>query len=643
MAGRHDGSCFFRFTLTSPSLKIEVKYALWYKFDSGEWDRRKRQDRTHAHLACLIKWLNIVAPTGPSLLEKDLAFWVGSLRSYLVETKQLRYENTYPQLRATQQYVEYQIEDRRIRLLRQLYGIIELAYDDRPLLERDIWDMRQLGSIVNLTNSNYKLNFVAILQPWLRALSKVYMEYSIAVCSAASCSGRIWAIREFSLFLAQNVPGCRAKDINRSQILSYIEFLRRQKRSVNWYNTLLTYLRVFLETCVHYLDVAELSKERIIFDNDFIKIPERGSREIPEEVLEQLREHLKDLDTITLRMVTILLECGMRISELCTLSLDCLIYDDRHEWYLRSYQGKMHKEHVIPLVNNEVIGIIQAQQQDMKAKWGGNCPYLFPSIQSHLLPFKQNTFRDRLNEWAVTHQIKDRMGAIYRFTAHPFRHSLGMRLINDDVPLEVISRLLGHRSLVMTQVYARVRDKKMRTDLERAALKRKTIDAQGQTVKGDSRANDPEAQLIRKGVRGQTLPVGGCGRLIVLGDCSHANKCLTCPMWLTSTDDLPKLKSFYERAIRLKQRASEKGNQFVIDQQEHIISALTIRIKSLEEPSMDGTLVVDEVLEHLWADLIEAEIALEEVRAYGLIPAAKYLERTITDLKAKIAALEKPA
>jgi hypothetical protein len=195
----------------------------------------------------------------------------------------------------------------------------------------------------------------------------------------------------------------------------------------------------------------------------------------------------------------------------------------------------------------------------------------------------------------------------------------------------------------MTQVYARVRDKKMRADLERAALKRKTVDAQGQAVKGDPHANDPNAQLIRKGVRGQTLPVGGCGRLIVLGDCSHANKCLTCPMWLTSTDDLPKLKSFYERAVRLKQRAAEKGNQFVIDQQEHIISALTIRIKSLEETSMDGTLAIDEVLEHLWADLAEAEIALEETRTFGLIPAARYLECTITDLKAKIAALEETA
>jgi hypothetical protein len=333
----------------------------------------------------------------------------------------------------------------------------------------------------------------------------------------------------------------------------------------------------------------------------------------------------------------------MRIGELCQLPLDCLICDDKHEWYLRLYQRKLSKEHIIPLVDEKVVEVIQAQQQEVRNRWGNTCPYLFPSPTSHTKPYLQGTFTKQLNRWAAQQDIRDRTGKRYRITAHQFRHSLGMRLLNDGVPIEVISRLLGHKSLMMTQVYARVRDNKMRRDLERVALKRKTVDVQGQTVKGDPRANDPDAQLIRKGVRGQTLPVGGCGRLIVLGDCSHANKCLTCPMWLTSTDDLPKLKSFYERAVRLKQRAVEKGNQFVSDQQDHIISALSIRIKSLEEPSMDGTLAVDEVLEHLRADLSEAEIALEEVRTFGLVPAAKYLERTITDLKTKIAALEEAA
>jgi len=454
---------------------------------------------------------------------------------------------------------------------------------------------------------------------------------------------KLQAIREFSRFLALHVPTCCASDLDRALIVKYLGFLRERQLSITWCNRTLTHLRTFLETCIYYLQIQELTREQIIFNEDLAKEPETLSREIPEEVLEQLRTHLNTLPTTILRMVTILLECGMRIGELCILPLDCLICDDKHEWYLRLYQRKFSKEHIIPLVDEKVVETIQAQQQEMRNRWGNTCPYLFPSPTSHTKPYLQETFTKQLNRWAAQQDVRDRTGKRYRITAHQFRHTLGMRLLNDGVPIEVISRLLGHKSLMMTQVYARVRDSKMRTDLERVTRMRKTVDAHGQTVKGDPRANDPEAQMIRKGVRGQTLPVGGCGRLIVLGECSHANKCLTCPMWLTSTDDLPKLKSFYERAIRLKQQATTCGNQFVINQQEHIIANLSVRIKSLEEPSMDETLAVDEVLEQLKADLAEAESALEEVGEHGLIPTAKYLERTIADLKAKITALEEPA
>jgi integrase len=623
------------------SLAVEIKYAVWRQVERGCWANAD-QESLYRRLKHMQNWLNHVAPSTHTLLERDLDAWVWSLRTYLVDMQLFR-PMRQKELNASQTYVEYVKDDYRIYFFRSIYRIISDAYDDRPETEKDIWDLRKLGLSIDLTKSLFTLNFTLIVQPWLRSLAKAFMSYWIAVYSIADCSYKLAAIRHFSRFLTEYAPNAQALDIDRALIIAYIAYLRDTLQAVRTRNHYLMSVRTFLETCAYQLKREDLPKERIIFGDDFAKAPQTLSREIPEEVLVQIREHLDALPTTILRMVTILLEVGMRANELCALPLECLICDDKHEWYLRFYQSKSHKEHVIPLVDEKVIGTIQAQQQEIRNNFGTTCPYLFPNSHRHTHPFLQLTFRRLLNAWAVKYEIKDQNQRLYHLTAHPFRHTVGMRLLNDDVPLEVVSRLLGHSSLAMTQVYARVKDKKMRADLERAALKRKTVDAQGQTVKGDPRANDSETQLIRKGVRGQTLPVGGCGRLIVLGDCSHANKCLTCPMWLTSTDDLPKLKSFYERAVRLKQRAIEKGNQFVIDQQEHIVSALTIRIKGLEEPSMDGTLAVEEVLEHLRVELTEAEIALEEVRAFGLIPAAKYLERTITDLKAKIVALEEPA
>ncbi len=113
-------------------------------------------------------------------------------------------------------------------------------------------------------------------------------------------------------------------------------------------------------------------------------------------------------------------------------------------------------------------------------------------------------------------------------------------------------------------------------------------------------------------------------------------------MWLTSTEDLPALKSFYDRAIRLKQRATEYGNQIVAQQQDRIIPTLALRIKSLEVTEMDGSLCVDAVLASLRTDLAEAECGLEEAQNAGLVLSARHLERAIMDMKMRIAALEVP-
>ncbi len=633
--------------LQSNPLKIELKYAVWCKFQRKEWDLEGgRNDRNRQCLRTITTWLNRVAPGGQSLLEKSLAQWELSLRSFLIETGKYRVDRPPNKYVNAQQILVYH-QDREnevVRWFRQMYRIVADAYDDRPEVEKEIWDLHKMGLEVNMAGTSHHLNYTRISQLWLRDLVKEYMRYNLAIHSPGDCVSKLTALNAFSHFLAQYHPHLGVAGLDRALMVEYIGYLRDRQVSESWVCTTLVTLRTFLETSAYRLDRHDLPKERLIFDDDLPKEKKTLPREIPEEVLAQIREHLETLDTMMLRMVTIVLECGLRISELCTLPFNCLICDDKHEWYLKFYQIKLKQEHVIPLVNETVVAVIQAQQEDTRAQWGDRSPYLFTRplrrARGQPLPFVGMTFANRLNRWALEKNIRDRDGHLYHLQSHQFRHTVGMRLINDDVPLEVIRRLFGHHTMRMTQVYARMRAAKVREALERAAFSRKTVNAAGQVVKGDARANDPEVQLVRKGIRGQTLPIGGCGRLVVLGECNYANKCVTCPMWLTSTDDLPALKSFYKRANRLRQRAQEVGNQVVVQQQTHIITNVTVRLKSLEEPEGDGTLDLDFLLAQLRTDLAEAEAGLEEAQTAGLLLAAKHLERVIGEFKARLAALE---
>jgi hypothetical protein len=117
LGGQNGKNRHIRFRLTSPSLKIELKYALWHKFGSGERDATKDQAIFCSDAMRLFKWFNQVAPTVSSLLEKPLAYWECSLRSYLVETKRLRHRH-YKRWTTSQEQVDAVQEDTRICLLR---------------------------------------------------------------------------------------------------------------------------------------------------------------------------------------------------------------------------------------------------------------------------------------------------------------------------------------------------------------------------------------------------------------------------------------------------------------------------------------------------------------------------------------------
>ncbi len=71
--------------------------------------------------------------------------------------------------------------------------------------------------------------------------------------------------------------------------------------------------------------------------------------------------------------------------------------------------------------------------------------------------------------WA---RIKSKLGIKMRI--HDFRHLLGFSLINNDMPIEVISRALGHKSIKTTQRYSNMKEEmaKVGTDAFLELLKK---------------------------------------------------------------------------------------------------------------------------------------------------------------------------
>jgi integrase len=124
-------------------------------------------------------------------------------------------------------------------------------------------------------------------------------------------------------------------------------------------------LRNFLERS-HRERWLPIGPERMIYDEEVPRPAKPQPRYLPAAILDQLNEHLGDLKPPWRRKILILQECGMRISELQQLPIDCLTQDARGVHYLRYMQGKVKRENAIP-ISLEIARIIQEQQAELRS------------------------------------------------------------------------------------------------------------------------------------------------------------------------------------------------------------------------------------------------------------------------------------
>jgi site-specific recombinase XerD len=86
---------------------------------------------------------------------------------------------------------------------------------------------------------------------------------------------------------------------------------------------------------------------------------------------------------------------------------------------------------------------------------------------NRLLPIKSN---QKMN--AYLKEIADLCGIEKNLTTHIARHTFATTVtLGNDVPIETVSKMLGHTKITTTQIYARVQENKISRDM--SALKRK--------------------------------------------------------------------------------------------------------------------------------------------------------------------------
>ena len=154
----------------------------------------------------------------------------------------------------------------------------------------------------------------------------------------------------------------------------------------------------------------------------------------------------------------------------------------------------------------------RAQQQRVAARWPDHHPHLFPALKANAAgrrPLTYHSYRLMLISRLATCDVRDEHGTPVHLTPHQWRHTFACRLINRDVPQEVIRVLLDHESTQMTAHYAKITDRTVRRRWEQATKvningERVTIDPSGPHNR--RAAGRPRPDSPRKTPRGEIRP-----------------------------------------------------------------------------------------------------------------------------------------
>lgn len=158
----------------------------------------------------------------------------------------------------------------------------------------------------------------------------------------------------------------------------------------------------------------------------------------------QLHCCIRDIAVIELLFAT-----GVRISELCSLKpSDIDLINNTILIY-----GKGSKERILQLGNSEVIAALNLYQETFRNVIE-SCGYFFVNKLHHKL--SDQSVRFMINRYAKL------AGISQHITPHMFRHSFATLLLEQDVDIRYIQKMLGHSSISTTEIYTHVSNTKQK-------------------------------------------------------------------------------------------------------------------------------------------------------------------------------------
>lgn len=402
-------------------------------------------------------------------------------------------------------------------------------YDTREGFNRDIWELKDLNIASDRLNKSSSVNtisFTNIENVKNRELMKIYFRYLISNTDL-SISTIISKITGIKAFLS-HIGHVDLNSIKRSDIESFYEEMNKRNLKNASFNKCITDNLNFLQ----YLELKGLISRNYFFFQDTKYAPiEFKLRSVDSYVIKQIFNILDKIPPKLSTMYLTLYCVGMRVSELCQMEMDCL-YTNQNGYFVKYYSPKMKKEVTNPIPQN-LYKLLLKQREITKIELSEDEKYIFASRPKKA--YLSTTFQKKMKRELDKFNIKNPDGTKYNFKSHDYRHTLATNMLELDISLSIIQKILHHDSIEMSLAYTEVNDKR------RIQKHREFINIKGKAAPIDTAVKLDDivtVEWIRENINAQILPNGVCGLPAKLKKCPHANSCLTCNNFMTSIEYL---------------------------------------------------------------------------------------------------------
>ncbi len=264
-------------------------------------------------------------------------------------------------------------------------------------------------------------------------------------------------IQKLAVFIEDNYEKIKIKDVNLAHLQHFITFLNELGLSVNSQSRIISSIRGFF---------IYLILEEVIIKNpaELLDSPKIG-RKLPDVLsVSEIDFLFSQIDLSTLEgtrnraILEILYGCGLRVSELVNLEINNVFWEEE----LILVRGKGNKERYIPFGNTAKT------QLKLYLDYYRN-QQIASDKDSQAILFLNRRGR-KLSRQMIFIFIKNlvaKAGIEKIISPHSFRHSFATHLIEGGADLRSVQSLLGHESILTTEIYTHLDQRMLKETIER--------------------------------------------------------------------------------------------------------------------------------------------------------------------------------